>query len=163
MTRRRGFALGIGITLLASYAVAAVGFFEFAPPLLRASSRPPSLEGAGTGRGFAVAMFSAAGAAVVIAGLQVAFMVHACRIPLRSRRARALWLAALFLGSVVVMPFFWYLHVWRPAVPAADVAPTDERPLAAEESVRVALQTSRAEESHAVPENPGRHAGSRSL
>ena len=131
MTRRRGFALGIGITMMAAYAVAAIGFFQFAPPLLHASSNPESLAAAPPGYGFRAAIVEAAGGALVIAALQIVCMVQACRSRQLSGSGKAGWVMALLLGSVVVMPFFWYLHVWRPAGQVAVGEQTGEQRFAA--------------------------------
>ena len=106
--------------MLAAYAVAAIGFFQFAPPLLRASSSPESLAATQSGHGFRRAMLAAAGATCVIAVLQITYMVQACRSRRLSGSSKARWVTALLLGSVVVMPFFWYLHVWRPVGQVAD-------------------------------------------
>jgi hypothetical protein len=127
MTRRRGLALGIGITMAVSYIVAAIGFFGFAPALLRATSEPDALDAVGTGGGFGVAMLAAVAAAFAIAVLQIGYMVHAARSRLLSRSRKALWETALLLGSVFVMPFYWYLYIWRPAVLATDDPRTDEQ------------------------------------
>ena len=126
MTRRRGFAIGIGITMAAAYTAGVIGFFQVAPALLRASSVPESQVSTQTGHGYRLALLVTAVAATVIAALQLAFMIQAGRSRRLSGAKRALWVAALLFGSVAVMPFFWYLRIWRPAVLAAAGALTDE-------------------------------------
>jgi hypothetical protein len=131
MTRGRAIAATIGITIAASYAVAAVEFVIYTLPFLRLAENPDALR--------AVVPRLASGPAVVlglvcdfvIAGLVLGHLVHAIRAPQLPRARKALWVAALVLGTFVAVPFYWYYHVWRPAALAGDAQLSEEQRLAA--------------------------------
>jgi hypothetical protein len=44
--------------------------------------------------------------------LWVWFLVDACRSPI-AESERTTWVLALVLGSVLAMPAYWYLRIWR--------------------------------------------------
>jgi len=124
-TSGSGMARGVGLAILVSYAAAVAGFLVIGPPLLHASSVPDPGDATG-GRRFAMALALFCVAAAAIAVLHVGHIVHAARNRRLSADARALWIAALVVGSVVVLPFYWYAQVWRPVRDAAPEAAAAE-------------------------------------
>ena len=46
--------------------------------------------------------------------LMVIYIVHAFRTDLVPNDKKAIWVIALFFGSVVAMPIYWYFYMWRP-------------------------------------------------
>lgn len=55
----------------------------------------------------------ALGTVALTAGLVVHWVRHATRNGHVPRRHRAAWVAALVLGALVAMPWYWWRHVWR--------------------------------------------------
>lgn len=60
---------------------------------------------------------------LVCAGLLVFYIAHVFKNRTLAEDRRVLWTIIIFLGNIGAMPFYWYLHVWRPlgAVPGDDV------------------------------------------
>ena len=52
---------------------------------------------------------------LVISVLWVWFLVDASFSPQVPERDRVLWILLLLLGTVLAMPFYWYLQIWRVA------------------------------------------------
>ncbi|MFC1934219.1 hypothetical protein ACFLWC_06125 [Chloroflexota bacterium] len=50
---------------------------------------------------------------VLIPGLAVFYIVNVYRSSSVASNQKHLWAALLFFGSIVVYPFYWYLHIWR--------------------------------------------------
>lgn len=46
-------------------------------------------------------------------GLLVGYHVYVVRDDMIPTNKKVLWIIALFVGNVFVMPFFWYHHIWR--------------------------------------------------
>lgn len=51
--------------------------------------------------------------------LIVFYVVYLFRTDRIAQEKKALWAVALFLGSFIAMPIFWYLYIWREAAPVA--------------------------------------------
>ena len=45
--------------------------------------------------------------------LIVFYIIHAVRNGALKNEMKALWAAIIFMGSVLVMPVYWYLNIWR--------------------------------------------------
>jgi len=50
---------------------------------------------------------------LLVMGVLVFFLVHAFTSARITGRARTIWAVALFLGNMLVMPFYWYFNIWR--------------------------------------------------
>ena len=46
-------------------------------------------------------------------GLLAYYLVHLYRNPRLTPDQKAFWVAGLLMGHGLVMPVYWYLHVWR--------------------------------------------------
>jgi heme/copper-type cytochrome/quinol oxidase subunit 3 len=74
----------------------------------------PWLAGSGSAAGARAAWAAAAlPTALLVPGLVVFYVRHATRNWNVPRRRRPWWAAALVLGALVVMPVYWWRHVWR--------------------------------------------------
>lgn len=56
--------------------------------------------------------------------LMIFYIVYLFRTPRIPQDKKALWAVVLFMGNIIAMPVFWYLHVWpdgptEPQGPAA--------------------------------------------
>jgi hypothetical protein len=61
--------------------------------------------------------------------LLVFYVVHLFKTDHVARDQKALWGVALFLGSPIAMPIYWFVHVWpdaRPSWPLESVVPPSE-------------------------------------
>jgi len=47
--------------------------------------------------------------------LMAIYIVHVFRTDRVPRDKRALWVAVLFFGSIMSMPVYWYLYIWKGA------------------------------------------------
>jgi hypothetical protein len=45
--------------------------------------------------------------------LQTIYIVHAATSDRVRREHKALWVALLLLVNLIVMPVYWYLHMWK--------------------------------------------------
>lgn len=45
--------------------------------------------------------------------LLVIYIVHVFKTDRVSQDKKALWAVVLFLGNMIAMPIYWYLHIWR--------------------------------------------------
>jgi len=74
-------------------------------------------------RGFFDLLFLVSGLHLIvlmfILALLMVYMTTVTRSDIPMNR-KSTWILALLLGNVVVMPVFWYLHIWR--------VPRDENP-----------------------------------
>ena len=52
-------------------------------------------------------------AMVLTTVLFVFYVVATFTLQAVPRNKRTLWVLALFIGSILAFPFFWYLYVWR--------------------------------------------------
>jgi len=131
MTGRRKLALGIGIAILLSYAVAIIGFVSYGLPALRLLGKPEALQAVRGLQESRVAFVLGISSEFAIVALVLGHLVHAARTRQLSGSERVFWVAALLIGNFVALPFFWYLQVWRPAVLAPARAVSDEQRFAA--------------------------------
>lgn len=58
-----------------------------------------------------------------IMGLTVFYMVNVFRNDRVDKDKKVLWAVVLFLGSMIAMPVYWYLYIWREATPGSFAAP----------------------------------------
>ena len=59
---------------------------------------------------------------LIIAALTVFYIVNVFRNNRVDKDKKALWAIVIFMGSVIAMPIYWYLYVWKEE-PAAASAP----------------------------------------
>lgn len=45
--------------------------------------------------------------------LEVVYIVYLFRTDRVDQDKKALWAVVLFLGNMIAMPIFWYLHIWK--------------------------------------------------
>lgn len=45
--------------------------------------------------------------------LLVIYIVHVFKTDRISQEQKALWAVVLFLGSMIAMPVYWYLYIWK--------------------------------------------------
>lgn len=50
-----------------------------------------------------------------IMGLTVFYMVNVFRNDRVNKDMKVLWAVVLFMGSIIAMPIYWYLYIWRVA------------------------------------------------
>jgi len=55
-----------------------------------------------------------------IMGLLVVYIVHLFKTDRVPKDQKALWAVVIFLGSVLAMPVYWYLYIWKPLRVAAE-------------------------------------------
>jgi hypothetical protein len=127
----RALALGIGLAIVVSYGLEAIGFITYGLPVLLAVGTPDALEAAQALQGSWVASAWGVSCEFAIGALLLGHVVHAARTRRLSRRARAFWVFALLAGNVVALPIYWYRHVWRPAVLAPRRTLSDQERFAA--------------------------------
>lgn len=48
-----------------------------------------------------------------IMGLTVFYMVNVFRNDRVNKDMKVLWAVVLFMGSIIAMPIYWYLYIWR--------------------------------------------------
>ena len=63
-----------------------------------------------------------------IMALTVFYMVNVFRNDRVDKDKKVLWAVVIFMGSIIAMPIYWYLYIWR--VPRAN-PPGDQSPSAA--------------------------------
>jgi hypothetical protein len=131
MMGRRSVALGIGIAILVSYVMAAIGFFDYGLPLLRTLGAPESLEAAQALMASREAFLWGTLPDLAIGGLILGSIVHATRTRQLAGSAKALWVSGLVLGNFITLPFYWYFRVWQPAALAPQREVSDQERLAA--------------------------------
>jgi len=74
--------------------------------------------GGDTQSGPPVALFIAHGFfMLLILGLIVYYIIHALRNTRLPQTERLLWVIIIFVGNMLVMPIYWFLHVWRESPP----------------------------------------------
>jgi hypothetical protein len=49
----------------------------------------------------------------LILALVIIYMIHVLKNDRIAKEAKALWVAVIFLGNMIAMPFYWYFHIWR--------------------------------------------------
>lgn len=52
---------------------------------------------------------------LVIAALTIFYIVNVFRNERVEKDKKVLWAVVLFLGSLIAMPVYWYLYIWKPA------------------------------------------------
>lgn len=111
LSRNRVVTLGVLTVLPALCLVVLLGAFValFVSPERLPEGGPGVLNWA-----FVVGVILPAGAAVLTVGLLIFYIVHLFGTTLVPQDAKALWAVVLFLGSVIAMPVYWYLYLWRP-------------------------------------------------
>jgi hypothetical protein len=62
----------------------------------------------------------------IMIGLLVFYIVHLFKNPAIAGDRRALWAVVLFLGSIIAMPVYWFLYIWRR--PEAVASPLPQAP-----------------------------------
>jgi len=62
----------------------------------------------------------------LIMALTVFYMVNVFRNDRVDKDKKVLWAVVLFLGSMIAMPIYWYLYIWREQV---SVGPSDRKAL----------------------------------
>ena len=50
---------------------------------------------------------------LLIMGLTVFYIVNVFRNDRVNKDMKVLWAVVLFMGSIVAMPIYWYLYIWR--------------------------------------------------
>ena len=51
---------------------------------------------------------------LVSLGLMIYFIVHLFRSSSIPNDKKPLWAIILFMGGIVAMPIYWFLHIWKP-------------------------------------------------
>ena len=61
--------------------------------------------------------------------LTVFYMVNVFRNDRVNKDMKVLWAVVLFMGSIIAMPIYWYLYIWRepPALPSGHAELASER------------------------------------
>lgn len=54
-------------------------------------------------------------AMLLIVILITTYIVHVFRTNLIPNDMKVLWAVVLFFGSIIAMPIYWYLYMWRPS------------------------------------------------
>lgn len=72
---------------------------------------------------FQVLMIFHFGTMLIIAALVTFYIVHVFKSSALLGQKQALWAVVLLLGSVIAMPVYWYLYVWREATRGDSVPP----------------------------------------
>ena len=60
---------------------------------------------------------------LIIAALTAFYIVNVFRNERVDKDKKVLWAVVLFMGSVMAMPVYWYLYIWKEGLPAAATAP----------------------------------------
>lgn len=68
-------------------------------------------------QGFAVLFILHFATMVLVLGLMAFYIVHLFQAASVPQDRKVLWAVILFLGNVVAMPVYWYMHVWRDPTP----------------------------------------------
>jgi hypothetical protein len=50
-----------------------------------------------------------------IMGLTIFYMVNVFRNDRVNKDMKVLWAVVIFMGSIIAMPIYWYLYIWRDA------------------------------------------------
>lgn len=63
------------------------------------------------------------GTMLLIAALVTFYIVHVFKSSALLGQKQALWAVVLLLGTVIAMPVYWYLYVWREAARTNSLPP----------------------------------------
>jgi uncharacterized paraquat-inducible protein A len=103
-------ALMIGVLTLLPFAYM---FFFFAMMMA-------AIAGAGAGalpkQDSFMILFAVHAVAIIVSWCLVGFYIYYLfKTDFVQQDQKTLWAVVLFLGNILVMPVFWYLHIWKPA------------------------------------------------
>ncbi len=57
-----------------------------------------------------------------VLALEVVYCVDVIRSKRLSKYKRALWILLIFFMNLLIMPFYWYFHIWRTGANTAEIA-----------------------------------------
>ena len=96
------------------------GFFAlFFGTFVTVAQQPPSEEPPGIFFLFPVLFAVQMIGMVWVIALMILYIVDVFRTERLPQDQRVLWLIVIFFGSILAMPVYWYLYVWREPPPVA--------------------------------------------
>ena len=53
-------------------------------------------------------------------GLLAVYMMHVFKTDRIAQDQKVLWAILIFMGNMIAMPIYWYLHIWKDPPPAPE-------------------------------------------
>ncbi len=91
---------------------------------------------------------------LLIMGLTVFYMVNVFRNNRVEKDKKVLWAVVLFMGSIIAMPIYWYLYIWREGVESVTVSDSRKELSRTEATSWVNQESSNQEREYAPTPQP---------
>lgn len=91
---------------------------------------------------------------LLIMGLTVFYIVNVFRNNRVEKDKKVLWAVVLFMGSIIAMPIYWYLYIWREGVESVTVSDSRKELSGTEATSWVNQESSKREREYAPTPQP---------